>query len=102
MLDLTRFQDAIKDRHFPVVIWSDNEMRDFLFLDAAAPVKDFSDLFAHPKFIGAVALDDQGKPHSALNEPLDTEAIEAVTSAYVRHVESNFRRVLKMPTPESS
>jgi hypothetical protein len=77
-------------------------MRDFLFLDAAAPVKNFPELFAHPQFIGVVALDDEGKPHSALNEPLDAEALEAVVSAYVRHVESDFRSVLKMPMPTTS
>jgi hypothetical protein len=96
-IDLAPFVDAIKDRHFPVVIWSDSEMRDFVFLDADAPAQGFADLLAYPKFIGTVALDDEGKPHSAVTEPLDAEALEAVVSAYVRHVESNFRSVLKMP-----
>jgi hypothetical protein len=102
MLDLAPFVDAIKGRHFGVVIWASADLRDFLFLDVDAPVKDFTELFAHPKFIGTVALDDEGKPHSAVTEPLDAEALEAVVSAYVRHVESNFRSVLKMPMPAAS
>jgi hypothetical protein len=97
MLDLTPFCDVVRGHHFPVVVWADNDMLDFLFLDATAPVKNFPELFAHPKFIGTIALDDEGKPHSAVTEPLDAEALEAVVSAYVRHVESNFRSVLKMP-----
>ena len=96
MLSLTPFLDIVRDRHFPVVIWASADLRDFLFLDASAPVKNYTELFAHPRFIGTIALDDEGKPHSALNEHLDAEAIEAVVSAYVRFVESNFRSVLKM------
>jgi|SRR4051794_3503329 hypothetical protein len=103
-IDLTPFCDVISGshRHFPVVVWSDNEMHDFLFLDAAAPVKDFTELFAHPKFIGTVALDDEGKPHSAVTEMLDAEALQTVVSAYVQHVESNFRSVLKIPMSAAS
>ena len=79
------------------MIWASADLSDLIFLDAAATVKNFTELFAHPKFIGTIALDDDGKPHSAVTEPLDAEALEAVVSAYVRFVECSFREVLKLP-----
>lgn len=96
-LDFTPFLDVIRGRHFPVSIWSDSETRDFVLLDPAAHARGESERLPHHKFLGAIALDEEGIAHSALTEPLKADAIAALAAAYVQHLESNFRHVLNLP-----
>jgi hypothetical protein len=94
MLDLSQFEAVVKEGFFPVCIVGNPETKEFVLLDLAQEELSEAtqrEMTENMTFIGVAALTIDCKPRSALREPLESDATEALAQAYVRHVESSIQ-----------
>lgn len=82
-----------------VVILGNPRISEFVLIDLAEPLPDLrSEAQRGLSFIGAVGI-VQGVRRVALAEPLDNDALDALSQAYIRHVECILEGRIRATTP---
>jgi hypothetical protein len=85
-----KFEKLVWDAQLAVCILGNPQTSDFILIDLTAPLRDMRSEISAQRglyFLGAAGI-IQGAPRTALAEPLDNAAVDALAGAYVRHVES--------------